>query len=646
MTMIRSILLWIAAAGLLVGSPTRADGEDQHAEHSSAPEVLAPGWGPLGFTPPIPGSYQLPPFAEAPDGQVLRSSGASSTLYDVFADDVVLLSFIYLSCSDVNGCPLATAVLDKVQSRLGEDPEIAGRLRFVSLSFDPSRDTPEVMGRYAESFAGGGVEWAFLTTASEERLQPILEAYGQRIRKEVDAEGNELGTFSHLLRVFLIDSRRRIRNIYTVSFLHAETLIADVKTLLMEAGAGAVTARVGDSDALSAPELRGPGDPREGYERSDFRTRSVRLEARRGAPIDLFARVRQVPLGLPPVPVPADNALTPAKVGLGRKLFYDRRLSLNDTFSCAMCHIPEQGFTNNELATAVGIEGRSVRRNTPTVYNVAYLERLFHDGRETRLEHQVWGPLLARNEMGNPSIGAVIEKIRATPDYAGLFESAFPDRGLAMETIGMAIASYERTLVSGDSPFDRWHYGKDATAVSEAVQRGFQLFTGKAGCSTCHTVGADAALFTDGALHNTGIGYAVSMTREPGPMRILVAPGQYLMLDRALVAQVSERPPSDLGLYEITQDPADRWKYRTPSLRNIVLTSPYMHDGSLATVGDVVSFYDAGGTPNETLDPLIRPLGLRADEREDLVSFLEALTGSDVSTLVSDAFAAPIGDVR
>jgi cytochrome c peroxidase len=344
--------------------------------------------------------------------------------------------------------------------------------------------------------------------------------------------------------------------------------------------------------------------------------------------------------------VPADNVLTPAKVALGRKLFYDRRLSLNDTFSCAMCHIPEQGFTNNELATAVGIEGRSVRRNAPTVYNVAYLERLFHDGRETRLEHQVWGPLLARNEMGNPSIGAVVEKIRATRDYDGLFESTFAGRGLTMETIGMAIASYERTLVSGDSPFDRWHYGKDASAVDEAVKSGFRLFTGKAGCNACHTVETDAALFSDRGLHNTGIGYTVSIAKGSSPMRILVAPGQYLTVDRALVAQVSERRPSDLGLYEITQDPADRWRYRTPSLRNVALTAPYMHDGSLATLADVVSFYDRGGIPNETLDPLIRPLGLSAEERDDLVSFLGALTGSDVDELVSDAFAAPIGDAR
>jgi cytochrome c peroxidase len=641
----QSIVCWIAAAGLLIGSPAHAQGGHDHAKPDPAPQVLAPGWGPLGFTSPEPGSYDLPPLAEAADGEVLGSGGASTTLYEVFGDRLALLSFIYSSCNDVNGCPLAIAVLHRVQSRLGNDPEIAGRLRLVTLSFDPPRDTPALMRGYEERFAGGVIEWRFLTTASEAKLQPILDAYGQRIRKEVDAEGNELGTFAHLLRVFLIDSSRRIRNVYTVSFLHADTLVADVKTLLLEAKAASVAAGDAGSDPIAAPRSRGPGDPREGYERSDYRSRSVHLEARRGLPVDLAARVQRAPLGLPPVPVPADNALTPAKVALGRKLFYDRRLSLNDTFSCAMCHIPEQGFTNNELATAVGIEGRSVRRNAPTVYNVAYLERLFHDGRETRLEHQVWGPLLARNEMGNPSIGAVVGKIRAVPDYAGLFESAFPGRGLTLETIGMAIASYERTLVSGDSPFDRWRYGEDASAVDGAVERGFRLFSGRAGCSACHNVGADFALFTDGDFHNTGIGYARSMARRPGPTRILVAPGQHLMVHDALVAQVSEPPPNDLGRYEITQDPADRWKYRTPSLRNVALTAPYMHDGSLATLTDVV-FYDGGGTPNEVLDPLIRPLGLSAEERDDLVSFLEALTGSDVDELVSDAFAAPIGDAR
>jgi cytochrome c peroxidase len=298
------------------------------------------------------------------------------------------------------------------------------------------------------------------------------------------------------------------------------------------------------------------------------------------------------------------------------------------------------------MATAVGIEGRTVRRNSPTLYNVAYLPRLFHDGRETRLEHQVWGPLLAANEMGNPSIGAVVEKIRAADDYAGLFEQAFEDRGLTMETIGMAIASYERTLVSGGSPFDRWRYAGDETALDAGARRGFELFVGKAGCVGCHPVGADHALFTDGGLHNTGVGYAASMGVPPRTRRILVAPGRYLEVDGGIVDQVSEPRPSDLGLYEVTQRPGDRWKYRTPTLRNVALTAPYMHDGSLASLRDVVSFYDAGGVPNEVLDPRVRPLGLSAQEMDDLVAFLASLTGGDVDALVADAFAAPAGEAE
>jgi cytochrome c peroxidase len=645
MTM-RSILCWIAVAGLLAAGPAHAHGEESHARPGSESPVLAPGYGPLEFTPPVPGSYRLPSLGQAADAPVLDSDGAPSTLYRAFGDDVVLLSFIYASCSDVNGCPLATAVLHRMQVRLGEAPDFATRVRFVSLSFDPARDTPEVMRRYGEPFSSGVVAWKFLTTASEAELAPILEAYGQSVRKEVDAEGNELGTLSHVLRVFLIDPERRIRNVYTVSFLHADTLIADVKTLLMDADGASVAAPARAAAPVAVAALRGPGDPRQGYERADFRTRSARLDVPRGRAADLVARARRPPVGLPPVPIPKDNALTAAKVSLGRKLFYDRRLSLNGTVSCAMCHIPEQGFTNNELATSVGIEGRSVRRNAPTVYNVAYLESLFHDGRETRLEHQVWGPLLARNEMGNPSIGAVVERVRAAPDYAGLFESAFPGVGLRMETLGQAIASYERTLVSGDSPFDRWHYGGDASAVDASVARGFRLFTGKARCSACHTVGEQDALFSDGTFHNTGVGYAGAMARPPKATRILVAPGQYLTVDAALVASVGEPKAGDLGRYEVSQDPADRWRYRTPSLRNVALTAPYMHDGSLATLEDVVVFYDAGGVPNEVLDPLIRPLGLLADERDDLVAFLEALTDSDVDTLVSDALAAPIGNWR
>jgi cytochrome c peroxidase len=500
----------------------------------------------------------------------------------------------------------------------------------ISISFDPRNDTPAVMRDYRGRFAGHGVDWRFLTAESEARIEPLLEAFGQSLTKEYDAAGNFTGNFSHILRVFLIDRAAQVRNIYSVSFLHADTLTNDIKTLLLsdpaEAAAGPVSG------------LPGPGDDKQGYTTADYTTRSRSLANRRGRAADLMQLAANPPLGLPPLPVPADNPLSRDRVQLGRKLFYDRRLSHNGTLSCAMCHVPEQGFTVNELATAVGIEGRSVRRNAPTLYNSAYVTRLFHDGRETSLEQQIWGPLLAANEMGNPSVGYVIERLRALPDYSGLFEAAFDGSGPGMETLGMALAAYERTLLSAESAFDRWYYGKQDAALSPAARNGFRLFTGKAGCSGCHRIDEDHALFTDNALHNTGIGYQAAFAK-PTTRSIPVAPGETLevTLDRPFRR-------NDLGRYEITLDPADRWKYRTPSLRNIALTRPYMHDGSMTSLREVVTFYNAGGVPNENLDPLIRPLALSEAEIDDLVAFLRSLTGDNVDVIVADAFAAPVGD--
>jgi len=625
------------AIGLIASAGSGHEAHDRGA--AAAPEVLAPGYGQLEFVAPAAGTYRLPPLGPAADGAVLDESGTATTLHEVFGDRVVLLSFVYASCSDVNGCPLATAVLHRVQRELGADRALAARLRLVSLSFDPQRDTPEVMRRYSAALVGGALDWRFLTTASPDALAPTLEAYGQAVVVERDEQGRELGTLSHVLRVFLIDPQRQIRNIYTVSFLHSDTLAADVRTVLLESD----SSPPGAANGGSAP-LAGPGDNRTGYESAAYQTRSLALAARRGASVDLLTRAEQPVLGLPPLPIPADNSLTAAKVELGRKLFFDRRLSLNGTISCAMCHVPEQGFANNELATAVGIEGRTVRRNTPTLLNVGYRERLFYDAREDRLEHQVWAPLLAHNEMGNPSVGAVLAAIRAVPDYEGQFEDAFPGRGLAIETVGMALASYERTLVSGATPFDRWHYGGATEAMSDAAKRGFALFVGKADCVRCHTVGAEAALFADGEVHNTGVGYRAAMATRPAVRRIQVAPGQWLEVDGAIVDQVAEPRPSDLGRYEVTQDPVDRWKYLTPTLRDVSRTAPYMHDGSLTTLREVVQFYNRGGVANPTLDPGIRPLGLSESEVDDLVAFLEALTGDDVEVLVADAFAAPVGD--
>jgi cytochrome c peroxidase len=307
-----------------------------------------------------------------------------------------------------------------------------------------------------------------------------------------------------------------------------------------------------------------------------------------------------------------------------------------------MCHVAEQGFAQNELRLPVGIEGRSVRRNAPTIYNTAYLDRLFHDGRETSLENQVWSPLLADNEMGNVSIGVVIERIRRLDDYAERFHRAF-GRGPDMQTVGMALASYERVLVSADSAFDRWYYGDDESALSRSAQRGFDIFRGKGRCVACHTVTEDFALFSDGRFHNTGVGYLATMRPAETEFRVPLAPGQVERVESDLAQTTGTRVFSDLGRYEVTGRPDDRWKYRTPSLRNVALTAPYMHDGSLATLRDVVLFYSRGGIPNEVLDPLISPLDLSNREIDDLLTFLQALTGSNVEALVSDAHAAPIG---
>lgn len=599
-------------------------------EESTRSQVLAPGWRELEFDPPEPGSYQLPPIGMAGDGRVITSDGEETTLHALMGDKVVVLSFIYSSCSDANGCPLATHVLEKLQDQLLEDKSKGEGVRFVSLSFDPVQDTPEVMKRYGRPYISGDFDWHFLTTSSQAALEPILESYGQSIVRDPNTEEGEAGNISHILRVFLVDRNLRIRNIFSASYLHADTMLNDIRTLQMEPS--------------EAHALQGPGDDKAGYESSDYQTRTQSLERRKGASAELWSTGFTPPLGLPAIAAPADNPLTTEKIALGRLLFFDRRLSHNNTFSCAMCHVPEQGFTSNELATAVGIEGRTVRRNSPTIYNVAYLKRLFHDGRESSLEQQIWGPLLARNEMGNPSVGLVIDQIRTIPGYPELFEQAFPGKSISMETVGQALASYQRVLVSANSAFDRWYFGGEKDALSARQQAGFRVFTGKGGCSACHLVGENWALFTDDRMHNTGIGYERSMQKTPASTRVQIAPGETITVRGDVVADASEHRPNDLGLYEITEDPDDRWKYRTPSLRNVALTAPYMHDGSLSTLKEVIEFYNRGGAENELLDPLVRPLDLSREEIGQLLSFLHTLTGDNVDRLVADAFTVPVGN--
>ncbi len=610
------------------------------AESTAVP--LAPGYGKLAYQPPDVASYDLPSLGIAPDAIVLDEKGTKRSLHGLYKGKYTLLSFIYSHCGDVNGCPLSSHVFYKIKRAMNSDPELANRLQLLSISFDPKRDTPDVMRQYGENFkfAGNKGQWGFLTTSSEAALAPILAGYNQDIQREKTMSGEETGDISHILRVFLIDPEFQLRNIYSVGFLHADLVLNDLKTLFIKDNEKQKL----HSNTIKISLLSKPGDSKEGYEKSTYTTASKALIERKGKVTDLLAIAQNPPLGLPKIPFIKSNSLTTEKIALGRKLFFDRRLSLNGTISCAMCHIPEQGFTNNEVSMAVGFEGRSVRRNSPTIYNVAYASTLFHDGRENSLETQVWGPLLAQNEMANPSVGYVLAKLKGLSDYQTLFAQAFTKSGINMQTVGTALASYERSLVSANSPFDQWFYANKKSALIESAKRGYELFNGKANCSSCHNISKKHALFTDNQLHNTGVGYRESMGIKPDKQKITLAPGVFIEVDSKIADSIGEKTPSDLGLYEITQNPDDRWKYKTPTLRNIHLTAPYMHNGSLGTLKSVVRFYNQGGIKNELLDSKIKPLNLSEVEINELVSFLESLTGSNVDNLVADAFAAPIGD--
>ncbi|UWR93125.1 methylamine utilization protein MauG [Phaeobacter inhibens] len=343
-------------------------------------------------------------------------------------------------------------------------------------------------------------------------------------------------------------------------------------------------------------------------------------------------------LGLPPLVYPADNPPTAARIALGRQIFFDRALSINNTMSCAMCHVPEQGFANWELATSVGVEGRSVKRNAPSLINVGLLNPLFHDGRDPMLETQFIGPLTARNEMANPSAGRVVSHLQSDSAYDSLFKEAFGSPA-SLDRIGMALAAYQRALTVGNSPFDQWFYGGDPAAVSPAARRGFELFRNKAGCVSCHNVGPDDALFTDQQFHDTGYGQMRELERQnpPETLPVQVAPGVIHHVDYDLVRAVSSPRDADLGRYEVTEDPQDRWRFRTPTLRNLVVSPPYMHDGGLSTLADVIDYYDSGGAGLPGQDPRVQPLGLSDQEKTELLAFLTTLTSSGLDCLVADA---------
>ena len=289
------------------------------------------------------------------------------------------------------------------------------------------------------------------------------------------------------------------------------------------------------------------------------------------------------------LPVPQDNPLTVEKVELGRHLFFEKRLSRDGSLACASCHLPDRAFADSR-PVAVGIGGMRGRRNAPSLLNRAYGRTMFWDGRAGSLEEQALAPMESPAELGN-SHEEIVRRLAASREYRRRFERAFGTERVTIERVAQAIASFERTLLSGHSAFDRYEVFEEEDALSESARRGLALFHGKARCVLCHS----GPLFTDESFHNTGVSW--------------------------------RKEPSDLGRFEVTAQDKDRGTFKTPSLRDVEHTAPYMHDGSLATLKEVVDFYDRGGRNNTNLDAEIRPLGLTPSEKRALVAFLRALGG-------------------
>ncbi|MGH9874449.1 MAG: cytochrome-c peroxidase [Pyrinomonadaceae bacterium] len=347
--------------------------------------------------------------------------------------------------------------------------------------------------------------------------------------------------------------------------------------------------------------------------------------------------------------IPRDNPITPAKVALGRALFFDKRLSSDGTLSCAACHDPANAFTDHRAA-AIGVSNRAGTRNAPTILNAMFSERLFWDGRAGSLEEQAKQPLINQFEMGMGNYDAVVERVAAIPEYRQRFQRVFKNERINIETIVTAIAAFERTQLSGNSPFDRFMAG-DRSAITAAQKRGFELFKGKAKCVACHSFSSVSPFFTDFKFHNTGI-VAKNMSFEQLSQRASqVANSKREGSDNKLKNLTSKPPKADrqveesapllahtegfaeLGRYLVTKEPKDLGAFKTPTLRDVELTTPYMHDGSEKTLIDVVRFYNRGGNANPKLDERMQPLHLSDEQINELVEFMRALTSDDVLRL-------------
>ncbi|MGB9736558.1 MAG: cytochrome-c peroxidase [bacterium] len=309
---------------------------------------------------------------------------------------------------------------------------------------------------------------------------------------------------------------------------------------------------------------------------------------------------------LPPVPVPVNNPQTSMKILLGKQLYFDTRLSKDNTVSCATCHNPFMGWSDAG-PTSVGIRGQVGPRRAPPVSNAAYNHLQFWDGRAASLEEQAQGPIQNPVEMGN-TLDNVVKTLNSIPGYVKEFKDVFGATPITIDQVVDAIASFERTVVTTDSPFDRYIKG-DRNALTPLEKEGMAIFNGKGHCTACHWGG----YFSDGRFHNLG-------TAQTGPLKI------------------------DNGRYAVTGDPKDMRAFKTPTIRDVALRPPYMHDGSEMTLEQVVDFYNRGGGDDPNLDPLIVPLGLTAEEKRALIAFMaRALTSTNPE--VSNVKPIPVSEL-
>ena len=333
-----------------------------------------------------------------------------------------------------------------------------------------------------------------------------------------------------------------------------------------------------------------------------------------------------VPVEATRTAIPPDNPQTPEKISLGQKLFFERRLSVDGTVSCRTCHDPAFAFTDRK-PTSVGVKGRVGQRNAPTILNALYNKTQFWDGRVNTLEEQAALPIVNSVEMGQPNLDAAVAQIATVTEYRHAFQQVFgrPPNG---PDLLRAIASYERTQLSFDSPFDHFIAG-DKNAIDDSAKRGWELFNTQARCNKCHALTdtqRDVTVFTDNDFHNIGIGIIRhNVVALASQAEQLIKSGDTAAIDRAAI----QTDMSALGRFLITKKDKDIASFKTPDIRNVLVTAPYFHDGSQETLWDLIDHYNKGdGLQNPYLDEDIQPLALTEPEIDDLVAFLASLTSA------------------